>query len=134
MDWEECCKKRIVKNVQEDESLITSLLKSSSNKWQSAENLILNEITAASKISLAYDALRELLESITLRQGYKIYNHECYTSFLKEIMKLSNLGDEFDEVRKIRNAINYYGKEINLEEAQILLDQIQGLILAVQKI
>ena len=34
------------------------------------------EETAVSKISLAYDSVRELLEAWALNAGFKIYNHQ----------------------------------------------------------
>ncbi|MGM5488097.1 MAG: hypothetical protein ACQESG_04065 [Nanobdellota archaeon] len=84
------------------------------------------------KITLLYDALRELLEVI--EEGYKIYNHECYTAFLKEILDQPRYAEEFDKLRKIRNGINYYGKTVSQAEAdnpkdkkiidQILISQI----------
>mgnify|MGYP001601626531 CR=1 FL=1 len=104
-----------------------SLINTSKNKLQSSELLTLNETTASSKLSLAYDSLRELLEAIALKNGYKIYNHECYTAFLKEILNESAKGDLFDQIRKARNSVNYYGKEISLEECQKLINQIKEL-------
>ncbi|MDO8508163.1 MAG: hypothetical protein Q7S27_00595 [Nanoarchaeota archaeon] len=124
MDWEECYKKRIVKEVNEDINLIESLLKTSKNKFDSQSLLELNEKSASSKISLSYDSLREVLESLALKKRYKVYNHECYTPFLKEIMNMAGLGSEFDELRKIRNSINYYGKEISINEALNVLNRI----------
>lgn len=128
MDWEECCSRNIVKGVNPDEGLIKSLIKSSKNRLDSESMLRMNEITAASKISLAYDSLRELLEALAIKNGYKIYNHECYTAFLKEVIKDSGKGDEFDEIRKIRNEINYYGKEISIQESSRNIGRIKALI------
>ena len=42
-------------------------------------------------------------------------------------MEESIKGDEFDELRKIRNSINYYGKEILLDEAKEVLGRIKIL-------
>lgn len=61
MDWEECCNKRIAKEVSPDESLI------------------------------------------------------------------SDRGTEFDELRKARNAVTYYGEELTTEEASELIDAIKKL-------
>jgi len=127
MDFKECIKKRIVKEVCSDEELIKSLLKTSKNKLDSEEKLGLDDITSASKISLMYDSLRELLEALALKKGFKIYNHECYTSFLKEVVGLDSISEEFDDIRKIRNNINYYGKEISIREAKKVLEQIKRL-------
>ena len=127
MDWEECYNKRIVKDIKLDADMINSLTKSSKNKLQSEGKLEMNDITATSKLSLVYDSLRELLEALALKKGYKIYNHDCYTAFLKEIIKESIKGDEFDEIRKIRNAVNYYGKTLEPEEASKIIENIKTL-------
>ena len=124
MDFNECIKKRIAKEVKEDKELIASLIKTSQNKFDSEKKLELSEVTSSSKISLLYDSLRELLEALAIKNGYKIYNHECYTYFLKEILNESIKGDEFDELRKIRNSINYYAKDISVEEAKDVLKRI----------
>lgn len=127
MDFNECLKKRIAKEVKRDEELIKSLLKTSRNKLETEKKLELNEITSISKISLLYDSLREVLEALAIKRGYKIYNHECHTCFLKEIVNESSKGDEFDDLRKIRNGLNYYGKDISIEEAKDVLKRIMKL-------
>jgi hypothetical protein len=127
MDFNECLKKRIAKEVKEDKELVFSLLKTSQNKFDSEKRLELSEITLSSKISLLYDSLRELLEALAIKKGYKIYNHECYTYFLKEILNESIKGDEFDELRKIRNSINYYAQDISINEAKDVLKRINKL-------
>lgn len=127
IDWRECLNKKIAKPVEKDENLIISLKKTSKNKLKSSDELTNNDINVASKVSLAYDSLRELLEALAIEKGYKIYNHECYTAFLKEIIEESEKGDEFDEIRKIRNSINYYGKELSIEEARNIINKIKFL-------
>src|SRR3989344_1948505 len=102
MDWKECLNKRIIKDVSKDEFLIKSLLNSSQKKLESETRLELDDTTAESNVSLAYDSLRELLEALALLKGYKVYNHDCYTAFLKEVLNESAKGAEFDAIRKIR--------------------------------
>ena len=127
MDWKECIDKKIAKNIKEDQDLIRSLQKESENKMQSSNSIVMKETSASSKLVLAYDSLREVLEAIAIKNSYKIYNHECYTCFLKEVMNESEKADEFDAIRKLRNAINYYGKEISIEEATKTIKQIVNL-------
>jgi uncharacterized protein (UPF0332 family) len=127
MDWEECFKKRIVKEIKRDTDLIKSLIENSRNKLESSNELKMNEITAISKFSLAYDSLREILEALSIEKGYKIYNYECFTAFLKEILNEKEKGNNFDEIRKIRNDVNYYGKQITIEEAEEIIDKIKNL-------
>jgi len=124
MDWQECKNKKFVKEVKIDKNLINSLLKSSKRRFESDERLKLDETTASTKISIAYEALREVLEALAIAKGFKIYNHECFCSFLDEICEDKPFSVDFDRFRKIRNQINYYGKDIPLKEAEIVIKEI----------
>ena len=128
MDWKECLRKNITKEVKTDKPLVRSLLKGSKNKLQSSQRLKLDDITANSKITLAYDSLRELLEALALKKGYKVYNHECYTAFLQEIINKPDIAPRFDKIRIIRNGINYYGKTVTAESAKPIIKKIETLI------
>ena len=128
MDFKTCKKCNYVKHIQFDRHLHNSLIQSSSKKFQSQILLKLDNTTAGSKISLTYDALRELLEALAISKCYKIYNHECYTAFLKEILKESVMGDQFNKFRKIRNDINYYGKDISPEDTKYIIRDMVAFI------
>ncbi len=127
MDIDDCKEKGMIKTIRRDDNLVSSLIDSSENKMKSQNLLELTDITSGSKVSLAYDSLRELLEALAIKNGYKIYNHECYSSFLKEMLNESYVGEEFDKVRKVRNAVNYYGKGITIKEAKSVIEKIKSL-------
>jgi len=126
MDWQACIRQRLVKGVKKDEHIITAIRAIADAKIRSAAAL--PDEFFIGKITLLYDALREILESIALGNGFKVYNHECYAAFLKEIMKCSREADAFDSLRKIRNGINYYGKAIRDDEANQVIADLQALI------
>ena len=128
MDWVSCIKNRIVKEVKIDKNLISSLIKSSARKFRTQELFELSNDSADSKITLLYDSVRELLEALAISKGYKIYNHACYFSFLKEIIKKDSLAKSFNNFRIIRNSINYYGKDISLEEAKDIIEDMKKFI------
>jgi len=128
MDWTECGRNKLVKQVRVDDNFAASLRASSANKLESQDLLPLNDTTAASKISLAYDAVRELLEAVAIERGFKVYNHECYCAFLREILKESALADSFDSFRKARNAVNYYGRNVSIAEAGFILTEMRSFI------
>jgi len=124
MDWKECKENKFIKEINIDENLISSLLKSSRAKLESARRLELDEVTASTKISIVYESLREVLEALAIRKGFKIYNHECFCAFLDELCKDNLSSNEFNRFRKIRNQINYYGKQIPVNEAKIIIEEI----------
>lgn len=127
MDWKECWDKRIVKDARKDENLIKSLIEMSNIKEKIVNSVEINENSALVYIPTAYDSLRELIEALALKKGFKIYNHECYTAFLKEIIRETRLGEEFDKLRIVRNSINYYGKRITLEDSKKVMNSINLL-------
>ncbi len=124
MDWKECKDKKFVKEVRVDENLINSLIKSSKKKFESGKRLELDEITASTKVSIVYESLREILEALAIKKGFKVYNHECFCAFLDEMCKDRLFSKEFNRFRKIRNQINYYGEDIPLKEAKIIINGI----------
>ncbi|MEM3405794.1 MAG: hypothetical protein QW117_02360 [Candidatus Pacearchaeota archaeon] len=126
MDWKECLKQRIVKETKEDKNLVKSLLETAEIKLKSAD--FLADEFFISKISLLYDSLREILEALAIKKGFKIYNHECYVAFLKEIMGLSREADIFNDLRKTRNDINYYRRKLEKEEAKVIIEKLKNLI------
>jgi hypothetical protein len=128
MDWKRCNEEKIVKRISVDKELAKSLIESAGNKFTSASLLKLSEVTSSSVVTLYYDSLREFLEALSVLKGYKIYNHECYTSFLKEIIEDEDFSREFDSVRKIRNSINYYGEKLGLNDAEIIVRDVKELI------
>ena len=48
-------------------------------------------------------------------------------AFLKEICRDSELGEDFNEFRIIRNKINYYGKNVEVNEAERLVIEMINL-------
>ncbi len=128
MKWSECRAKLFVRKAAPDAEMFLSLVESSENKLKSSKRLKIDETTASSVVSLKYDALRELLEAITIMNGSKVYNHDCLGAFLKEVLKRPDLAEEFDRFRIIRNAANYQGKDIKPDDAKILSAEMGNLI------
>ena len=128
MDWKECRDRMFVKEVSVDANLIDSLKISAEKRMETAKRLEIDATTASTLVSLYYDSLRELLEALSILNGYKIYNHDCYCAFLKELLGKDELGESFDRFRKIRNGINYYGKDIRPDHAAELVEEIMRLI------
>lgn len=128
MDWNECKKSGLVRNVPVNVALADALLRASEKRKTAESLLVLSEITAVAKVSLSYEALRELLECLALLGGYKVYNHECFGAFLVEQVHDDRLAGRFNAFRIIRNEINYYGVDLVVEDARLILDDISVMI------
>lgn len=116
-----------VRKGSPDIQLTKSLVKMSDNHIKSMQELEVTETTSATVMTTYYEALREIVEAIAIKEGYKFYSHEAFTFFLKE--KGEELASsKFDRFRKIRNNINYYGKQINISSAKENKQEIEKII------
>jgi len=131
MNWEECKKKRIVREVSPRREQIEFLLRSSKKRFISYEQLDINDDTAASKVGLLYDSLRMILEALAIEEGFKIYNHDCIACFLKEICGENVFSEIFDKYRLIRNGFNYYGEDVSVDDALKMIKELDDLRLKI---
>ena len=127
IDWEECIDSGFIKKIEVDNELINALISSSKDRITSNNKLELDETTSSTKISITYEALREILEALAIIKEYKIYNHECFYSFLKEICKEESLAEEFNRFRIVRNKVNYYAKKISIEKSEAFIKEMINL-------
>ena len=123
MDWQECKTKKLVKEFNASSELIESLKVQGNKKFETAKRIVLDSISASTKFCDFYDSLRITLETIALIKGFKIYNHECYHGFIKEILKLDEESFAFNKLRILRNSINYYGEDLSPESAEKLINE-----------
>src|SRR3989344_485846 len=111
MKFEDFIKNRQIKNTIKDMQLAKSLLSTAEQDLEFFKTLPINNISARKIVSNYYDILRSTLEALASLEGYKVYSHEAFTYYLKENVE-GDTSRKFERLRKIRNSINYYGKEI----------------------
>jgi hypothetical protein len=116
-----------VRNASPDISLAKALVITSKQDLEFLKGLKINETSARKIMSNYYDVLRSILEAISSIDGYKIYSHEAFTYFMKEKGE-ETISIKFDRFRKIRNKINYYGKDISVEEVNEYVLEILEMI------
>ena len=65
------------------------------------------------KVEAYYDIIKELLFAHLYKNGYNYTNHLCLIAYLKEKIKEFDFEiQKIDELRKVRNEINYRGLTI----------------------
>lgn len=132
MKFEDFIKMGQVRRASMDPPLINSLIRSAKKDLEFLNNLEINEESARKMMVNYYDVLRSILEAISSFNGYKVYSHEAFVYFLKERGE-EIISDKFDRFRQIRNKINYYGKEISVEEARENIEEIKKIITILTK-
>ncbi len=106
-----------VKKSLVDKALAKSLLSGITIDLKFLNKITIDEFSARKIMISYYDTLRSILEAIAALDGYKIYSHEAFTIYLIEKDE-EVLANKFDRFRRIRNAINYYGKDISVIECK----------------
>ena len=117
----------MVRRAGADKTLASSLSQNAKRDLEFLYGLEVNEKSCRKLMTNYYDVLRSVLEAVSTIKNYKIYSHEAFTYFLKEI-KEDLISIKFDRFRKIRNSINYYGKDISIEETKENIQEIKKII------
>lgn len=115
------------RRATKDILLAKSLLNTAKKDIKFLEDLKISEDSSRKIMTNYYDVLRSVLEAISAIEGYKIYSHEAFTYFLKEKGE-DVISIKFDRFRKIRNGINYYGKDISAVETRENVEEIKKII------
>jgi len=115
-----------------DIALVKSLIITAEVDMQFLSGLEITDYSARKIMSNYYDVLRSIVEAMSSKEGYKVYSHEAFTYFLKEKGEEA-LAEKFDRFRRIRNGINYYGKDISVEEAKENSAEIERMIRLLKK-
>lgn len=133
MLFEKSLQEGTIKRVVKDKLRAQSLIKVAKDALLAAKELQLKEHNYNSIIRELYESLRQHCEAIGYLHGYKFESHEVITYFLKELLKEENISLRFDHYRKLRNGINYYGRNVNKETVEQGLKEIPEIINKLEK-
>src|SRR3989338_2558346 len=122
-----------VKKVTPNNIRASSLFKSSIQAIETAKLIQLNQNTLKSVLRELYEGLREYCEAIGYLKGYKFLDHESIGFFIRDILKEQSLFKRFDRYRKLRNGINYYGEDIDIETLKEARSEIPEMIKELKK-
>ena len=116
------------KKVMPNKIRASSLFKSSIQAVETAKEIPLTVKTSKTILRELYEGMREYCEAIGYLRGYKFLDHESIGFFLRDILKEQSLFKKFDRYRKLRNGINYYGDDIDVETVKEAVSEIPILV------
>lgn len=115
MNWKECVEKGFITLTQIDKERSNQMLKMANLRFEFWDKQI-DEKFIALKVEAYYDIIKELLFAHLYKERYNCTNHICLIAYLKE--KIQDFDFEIhkiDELRKVRNEINYRGLNVKLD-------------------
>src|SRR3989338_4915078 len=133
MNFENSLNDGKAKKVMPNSIRASSLFKSSIQAIETAKVIQLNPNTLKSVLREIYEGLREYCEAIGYLRGYKFLDHESVGYFLRDILKEQSVSMKFDRYRRLRNGINYYGEDINIETVKEAIIEIPELVKKLEK-
>lgn len=123
MDLDECIRKGFIKKTRVNRELVKSLIEMSDLRETVVRKARLDEKNISVYVSMAYDSLREVLESICILHGYKVTSHVCIGELMKTLVNDFDF-ERFDRFRYTRNSINYYGRKIDFGQGKELIQKM----------
>jgi hypothetical protein len=123
----------IVKEIPQNNARAKSLLAQSAQTMSFILKLGLTDQTAIVIFRELYESLRQAIEAIGYRKGYKFENHESLQVFILEVLDNKSLANDFNRYRKIRNGINYYGDVVSVETTAKAIEDIPRYIKEISK-
>lgn len=133
MNFENSLANGKAKKVMPNKIRASSIFKSSIQAVETAKIIQLNQNTSKSILRELYEGLREYCEAIGYLRGYKFLDHESIGYFLRDILKEQSVSMKFDRYRKLRNGINYYGENVDIETVKEAIIEIPKLIKELEK-
>ncbi len=112
MGWEKCLAEKTIREVEPDKERVRNILKMIELRqklWGSLTALLDDEFFSL-VVEGYYEIIKELLTAYVNLNGLESSNHECLIRyFQKENPNLVTEGEKIDELRKVRNKIDYRG-------------------------
>jgi len=133
MNFENGLREGKVRKVIPNKIRASSLVKSSIQAVETAKIIPLNTGSAKTILRELYESLREYCEAIGYSMGYKFLDHESIGYFLRDVLKEQAIYGKFDRYRKLRNGINYYGEDIEVETVKEAIIEIPKIIKELEK-
>ena len=109
MSWKECVEEKIITQSVPDEERSTQMLMMANLRLKFWDKKVADEFIVL-KVEAYYDIIQELIFAHLYKNGYNCTNHLCLIAYLKEKIRGFDFEiQKIDELRKVRNEINYRG-------------------------
>lgn len=114
MDWNNCLNEGNVIKITSNKEKVTSLIKAAEKKINFVNKHKIDKDNSEILFTDMYEGCLEILHALAINLGYKVSNHICLGYLLRDVLNKRDLFLIFDNYRKIRNDILYYGKILDI--------------------
>ena len=118
----------LIRIVPSNRARAESLRKASLESLEVINQIPLTEKSSKIILRDLYECLRQHIEAEGFEKGYKSETHDSLKYIIDEVIKKHSLLKDFDKLRRLRNGINYYGDDINIETVKYYLKKVPEMI------
>lgn len=134
MNWNEC-EKQFIKKVEIDQSRIKFLVKTSELRIKDIIGKNVTNENVSFIIEGFYEAIKELLSALLLKNGMRSKNHQCLISFFyKNYPEYEKEAHLIGRMSYLRNRLNYYGDLIEFEFYEKNKNEFEKIINLLKKL
>lgn len=112
MDWNKCVAEKTIRKTEPDKERVSNMLKMIDirNEFWDSLSINLDERYSSLLVEGYYEIIKELLTAYLNLNGMESSNHECLIRYFQRQNPDFNIESEkMDELRQIRNRIDYKG-------------------------
>ncbi len=137
MNWEKCVAEKTINKIEPDKERVRNMLKSVEIRHEFWDSLgvILDDRYSSILVEGYYEIIKELLTAYLNLNGIESSNHECLIRyFQKENPKLDVESEKIDELRQVRNKIDYRGFFVKKEFFEMNRLEYRHIIILLKKL
>lgn len=128
MRWEDCLENKVFER-KKDLSAARSLFKIANTRIKDNEQRKRTDENVPLIIEAYWEIIKQLITAALTLDGYKSYSQACLVSYLQEFYDFSEEElDLIDELRELRNDIDYRGRYLEMDYLDRKEDKIEGII------
>lgn len=127
MNWDECINQHI-RQVRPDPQRVDSITHLALKRYGFIKSLAINHQTVSFIFEGYYEVAKELLVALMLQKGLKSDNHQCLFTFFSREFEFEAEVHLIKQMSFLRNRLNYYGEEIDLDYFKENYKRFEGLV------
>lgn len=128
MRWEECVEKKVYKK-KKDKERAKSLFKIVKVREEDNRRRKRKNENVPLIVESYWEIIKQLITALLNLNGFKSYSQECLISYVDKFYNFNkNEIELMDELRKIRNDIDYRGKFLDLDYLERKESKIKNIV------
>ncbi len=124
--WKECIECNTANKVSRNFERADSLIEVAEDRISVADKI--SEKNCNFVFEDYYTSLLEMLQALTMINGFKLLNHLCLGYYLRDVLKKDGLYSVFDDLRYKRNSLTYYGNKMDFNTAKQAIENCKKLM------